>query len=371
MNLPPGKAAFLVCGDDEFRVESTTRELLDALVPQTEREFGLEIVDGRVGTKDEMVAAFRAVRAAMVSDGLFGGGDKTVWFREPAFLSNERVGKTEDVKKEAALLADAVKAGLPEGCRLLVSTLKINRAQTFFKAFSSAGAVFDLGSNLRVRDLEDRADQLVSEMLPKVGLEMKPPVRRAFVARVGTNSRQIVSELEKLACWCGKRRAVTEEDILEVVAADATSEVWDLTDAFAARDAAKAVSLLERHLAQGENAIFLVQSLLGTATTLLLVKDAMGRNWASAGGRGISWDGLPDDLGECLDDSEKGKDIRASLYGWRGDKVARQASVWKLPELRAARHHLLTLREELVSKQLPENFLIETRLLQAIGKKKP
>ncbi len=367
MDIPAGKSAFLVCGDDDWRVEQVSRQIIDALVPEAQREFGLDIVDGRVDTKVEMVAACRAVREAMVADGLFGGGEKTVWFREPAFLSTEKIGRLEDVKAESAALADLVKSGLPDGMRLVVSTLKVNRAQGFFKAFQSKGAVFDMGSNLRPRDLEDRASQLLDEILPGAGLEMKPAVRRAFIARVGTNSRQIVSEVEKLSCWCGKRKNVTEDDILEVVAADATSEVWDLTDAFAVRDAKKAVSLMARHLSQGENAIGLVQSLLGTVNTLLLVRDAMQRHWLSSGGRGMDWDALPGELGDALSLAERGKDIRASLAGWRGGKVAGQAAMWKVGELRAARHQLLTLRAELVSRQIPEDVLVETRLIQAIG----
>ena len=368
MNIPKGKSAFLVCGDDEFRVEQTTRELLDALVPPDRREFGLEVVDGRVESVGETLRLFPAVRDALISEGLFGGGDKTVWLREPSFLSIERVAKSEDVRKGVAALSAIVRDGLPEGVSLVVSSLKINRGQAFFKAFGGkGGAVFDLGSNLRERDLHDRAGLLLAEQLPKFGLEMKPPVAAAFLARVGTNSRQIVSELEKLSCWCGGRKAVSREDVEEIVAADATSEVWDLPDAFCGRDLKKTLSLLERHLALGENAVFLAQTLLNAVTTLLLVRDAQSRRWASSGGRGaISWDGVPAALGECLDVSEK--DIRKAVSGWRAGKVAEQAALWKPRELRAARHELLTLREELVSLQLPENYLMESRIIRAMRK---
>ena len=366
MTIPSGKSAFLVCGDDDFRVETTTREILDALVPADRREFGLEVIDGRVESVGETTRVCRAVRDALISDGLFGGGDKTVWLLEPSFLSIDRIAKSEETKKNVAALADAVKGGLPDGVSIVVSTLKINRGSTFFKAFGGkSGAVFDLGSGLRERDLRDQADILLHEWLPKFGIDMKPPVRAAFLARVGTNSRQIVAELEKLSCWCGKRKAVTVDDINEVVAADATSEVWDLTDAFAERDATRTVTLLERHIAQGENEIFLTQTLLNTVSTLLLLRDAQARRWASSGGRGISWDGVPPDISECLDISDK--DIRKALSGWRADKVARQATAWKVAELRAARHHLLTLREELVSRQLPELFMMESRIIQAMA----
>ena len=34
MDLPLGKSAYLICGDDEFRVSLATKELLDRLVPE-------------------------------------------------------------------------------------------------------------------------------------------------------------------------------------------------------------------------------------------------------------------------------------------------------------------------------------------------
>lgn len=366
MKIPAGKTAFLVCGEDDFRVEMTTREILDALVPQNQREFGLEAIDGRVENLGEMGRVFSAVRSALISDGLFGGGDKTVWLREPAFLSIDRIAKSEETKKNIADLVATIKSGLPEGVKLVVSTLKINRGQTFFKAFGGGnGVVYDLGSGLKESELKKKAQELVAEWLEKYGLSMKPNVKAAFVARVGTSSRQLVSELQKLSCWCGDRKEVTLEDINEVSAADANSEVWDLTDAFATRDATKTLSLLSQHLEHGESEIGLVQTLLSTVATLLLLRDAQQRGWAKMEGQGIVWGAVPEDLSGYLEMSEK--DFRKTLYGWRAGKVAEQASGWKVAELRAARHHLLKLREELVSRQLPEQYMMETRIIQAFG----
>lgn len=369
MNLPQGKSAFLVCGDDDFRVETATREIIDALVPPEAREYGLEVVDGRAETIDEMLRALHAVGEALFSDGLFGNGEKTVWLREPAFLSDDRdkesrVSKSEEVKAQVAKLCDSVRRGLPDGSRLVVSTLKINRGQAFFKAFSASGAVFDFGSGFKDYQLRDLAGQLLMEQLPKFGLEMKPAVQGLFLAKAGTNSRRIVSELEKLAVYCGKRKTVAAKDIDEIVSSNATSEVWDLTDAFAMRDAKQFVTLLERHLADGENAIFLVQMILNAATTLLLLKDALSRGWARAAGRSLTWDAIPPDVAESLDLSEK--DIRKSLAGFKAQKSIQAAALWKTGELRSARHHILALREDLVSRQLPEKYMLEARFLQAL-----
>ena len=263
MDLPLGKSAYLICGDDEFRVSLATKELLDRLVPEADRAFGLDQIDGRVGTVDETVAVLRAVRDALVSDSLFGPGSKTVWLREPAFLSNDRIGKSQDLKGDLAELVSRIREGFGEGTHLVVSTLKINRASAFFKAFAGKDcAVADFGSGLKARQKAEAAAELVTDFCTRLKFKMEPDARRLFLARVGTESRQIVSELEKLACYCGEGKAATADDVREIVSSGAVSEVWDFTDAFCTRDPKALVAQVRMQLGQGESAIRLVNSLL-------------------------------------------------------------------------------------------------------------
>ena len=272
---------------------------------------------------------------------------------------------SEDVKDAVAGLLKLVKDGLPEGSRIVVSSGAVNRAQSFFKTFDAAGVVVDFGSNLKAAEREVNAAMLLDEVLPTIPLKMGAAEKNAFLSRARTDSLRIVSELRKLACYCGSRAAATVEDIEAVVSRDAVSEVWALTEAFSRRNKAETARQIRRQLDQGENAIYLAQMLLGTVSDLLAVRDALDRGWATAGREGLSWQGLPEEVADGLSQGEK--DVRRSLVGWRGRKVAECARQWKARELRLARHHLVRLREELVSSQAPEDFLLSTRVLQAMG----
>ena len=368
MDIPSGKSAYLICGDDEFRVSLATKELLDRLVPEAEREFSLDCVDGRVGTVDETVSLLRSVRDALVSDSLFGSGSKTVWLREPAFLSNDRIGKSQDIKDDLADLVARVKTGLGDGMCLVVSTLKINRASAFFKAFSGAtGAVVDFGSALKARQRAEAAAELVTEFCARLQLKMEADARRLFLSRVGTESRQIVSELEKLACYCGEGRTATADDVRAIVSSGAVSEVWDFTDAFCSRDAKALVAQVRLQLGQGESAIRLVNSLLTAVGDLLAIREGCERRWATPAGAGLNWDALPADIAEGLECADKSV---LAAAGFQLRKKIDQSALWAVRELRNARHYLLELRELLVSCGLPEEFLLETKLLQAIGLKR-
>ncbi len=356
--------AYLICGDDEFRVSTATQELLAELVPPADREFGLDRVDGRVDTVDESVAALRAVRDSFVADGLFGGGERTVWFQEPTCLSNERIAKSKDVKEKLADLAAAVKNGLPDGVKLVISVSKVNRASALFKAIASTGEVKDFGNGLKAYQKAEAAAGLLAEYLPKVGLKMSGDVRTIFLARVGTDSRQIVSELQKLACYCGDGKEATAADVAEIVSSGAVSEIWDFVDAFSRRDPKALVRQIRIQLEQGENSIRMVSSLLTCVGQLLAVREAQDRKWATRSGASLSWNGLPEELARGFASSDK--DVR-TLIGFRLRKLLEQADLWTLRELRNARHYLLMLREDLVSLSIPESILLEMKLLQAIG----
>lgn len=359
------KSAYLICGDDEYRVSTTTTKLLDELVPESERAFGLDRVDGRVGTVAETLDVLRAVNDALLIDGLFGDGNKTVWLREPVFLSNERVAKSEDVKKALADLVARIKEGLGEGRKLVVSTLKINRASVFFKAFAGADCkVIDFGSSLKPREKNAAAEMLVDEQLKELGFGMDLNVRQFFLARVGTDSRQIVSELYKLSCYCEKGQKATMDDVRAIVSFGAVSEMWDFTDAFATRNASALVKQIHIQLDQGEDPIRLANTLLSTTNDLLALREAFDKHWATGGGMSLDWSNLPPEIAEGLQSGERGV---LALAGFPLKKKVEQARAWTVPELRAARFYLIELREALVSSPLPPLYLLETKLIQALG----
>lgn len=366
MNIPLDKSVYLICGDDEFRVDTAARELINALVPKEDREFGLEKIDARgVEVIESTLELLRDIRDTLFANDLFGSSEKTLWLLETPFLANERLIKSDDVKEALTPLIEQIKKGLPEGSRLVVSTSKINRTQPFYKAIKAKGYVLDFGSNLRQNEREQAAEIFIAESLPKVGLKMDAKTIRHFVQRAGADFRQLHSELNKLACYCGDRKEATVEDVDEIITAASVSEIWDFTDAFASRNAAKLALQIRKQLNQGENAIRLTTSILSCVSTMLFLRDAIDKGWATPASRSINWSDIPEDVDIGLALSEK--DIRKTLTGFRAQKTFEQACLWKTSELRAARHHVLALREALVSCQIPEETLLNLYLIRALG----
>jgi DNA polymerase-3 subunit delta len=68
-------------------------------------------------------------------------------------------------------------------------------------------------------------------------------------------------ELERLALWAGDGGAVAAADLEAMVSDTSETAVWTLSDALLERDPAKAASLAERLIAQGENVTGLIYGL--------------------------------------------------------------------------------------------------------------
>ena len=359
------KSCHLICGQDDYLVEAAARRLVDAVVPLERREFGLEVIDGRVETVDACVAVLRQTLEALVSDSLFGGGEKLVWLREPAFLTIDRIGRSTLVKPLVEALVDQVKTGLAAGDTLLVTTLQVNRSTTFFKAFKSHGEVQDHGTGLNLRQRQGLAAKALDDLLPEKGLQMDRAVRGEFLARVGADVRVMANELEKLRCYLGAAGTVRGAEVQAIVSPGQEGEIWDVLDAFSLRQAPQFIRALRLQMESVDTPIALVTMLERRLNDLILVREALDRKWAQAGGGqgGIEWRGAPGAIESWME--QEGTDLRR-MNPYRVQHLVRQASCWRLQELRWARHTVIELREALVSSNLPPKWLAEVQLLKAL-----
>jgi DNA polymerase-3 subunit delta len=95
----------------------------------------------------------------------------------------------------------------------------------------------------------------------RLGFALDPAAARLLVDRMGANPVRLGNELERLALWAGEGGAVSATDLEAMVSDTSEAAVWALSDAMLERDPAKAASLAERLIAQGENVTGLIYGL--------------------------------------------------------------------------------------------------------------
>jgi DNA polymerase-3 subunit delta len=95
----------------------------------------------------------------------------------------------------------------------------------------------------------------------RLGYRLEPAAARMLVDRLGTGSLRLRNEVERLALWAGEGGEVTSADLAAMVADTSETAVWALSDALIERDAALALAIGERLIAQGENVTGLIYGL--------------------------------------------------------------------------------------------------------------
>jgi len=359
----------LICGDDDYLVDSAARERLNQLVPEADRALGVEIVDGRRDTAEEIRRAVDACLESVQTPGFFGAC-KVTWFRDVTFLTGGgRVSETIAAKSAVERLTDWLKGGLLDGQALIITTTKILRNSIFFKLCQKQGEIEDYVSGFKSWELEKLADQRLDVIAKKAGLTFDPDARGEFLNRAGFDTRFLVQEVEKLRLYVGiDCNRVTVADVREITSIGREAEAWDLLDAFGQRDAFGVLQTLKRLSGQKGIGIMLAAMLEKTVRELLVLREAHDRKWVYGGkGSACGWsNSLSPEATALLSVLPVNP---KSMNAWAMKKKLPHALNYTLQELRVARFRILELREKMVSTALPEMFLLETTLLRIIGNK--
>jgi DNA polymerase-3 subunit delta len=102
--------------------------------------------------------------------------------------------------------------------------------------------------------------QLVDDA-KRLGFALEPAAARILVERMGASPVRLRNELERLALWAGEGGQVTQADLDEMISDTSEAAVWALSDALLERNPAKAASIAERLVSQGENVTGLIYGL--------------------------------------------------------------------------------------------------------------
>ena len=193
--LPMEGKLFLICGDDDYLVDSAARERIAQFVPAAERDFGVDIVDGRKDTGDDAARAVKSCMESVQMPGMFSAA-KVTWLRDVTFLTGgARVSEGAVAKEAVERLTRWLAEGLQEGQCLIITTEKVLRSSVFFKTCQKQGEVIDFGGGLKPWEREKAAEERLDALLGQAGIGMERAARSEFIARVGFDTRQQVQEL--------------------------------------------------------------------------------------------------------------------------------------------------------------------------------
>lgn len=351
----------LIFGDDDYLVTEEARALVDKNVPAAERDFGLEIIDGACTIIADALQAIDRTEEALYTTSFFGGG-KWVWLRDASFLTGGKpvVSTSAAVTERLARFLEMIKKNpLPEGHVLLITAPAVLKSSLFFKHFKATGSIAEFGGGGKPWEKEKNAFARLDSLLERVGLTMSADVKKQFIAKTGTDTRVMVSELEKLRVYRNAPGAVSSDDVRQITSVAAEAEIWELRDAVGRRSARMVMDAIDSLRGESGAGIPISSMLIRQMADLLIVRESLDRGWAN----GQGWSLPPE--GRALAESLQSNVFQAAPFIHK--KNVEQAANYTLQELRAGRHYALELREKLVSGSVDEWVLLETTLMRIIG----
>lgn len=298
----------LFAGEDDYLVESAARKAMAG--------FAVEEIDSAAsGNAAAQLRDIARVRDAYAARSLFDPL-RAVWWRNARFLPGaEKLA--EDVKEALEDFARRVAGDPPpDNLKLVITAPKLLKTSIFAKTLQSVAeiAVFESAKGWAARQ---RSAVFAADCASEAGIKFDSGALEAFCAKVGPDSRAIVSEIAKLRDYLGaNRKAATTADVMAVTSPGpgAEPELWGVSDAVMRRNAAEALAIAMQ-FRQDSNFAVAVSSTLERLFRQLLDLDALS-------------DSMP---------------------AWQARKFQEALRKWNRQELRAARFRFLNLRERAVS----------------------
>ena len=363
-------SVYLFFGDDEYLVSGRAREVIRSLLTPEEETLGLETIDGRGATVAEALAALQECRAAIRTPGLFDSR-KVVWFRDAGFLTDNIVGRSEPVKAGVDELAAMIRSGLPPGQVLIVTSPKVNRKYRFYKACKETGEIGDFGVAEKPYQKDRNAAARLRTIVAEHGLRFGGDTEKLFLLKVGTDTRQIVNEVEKLASFLGERKDITAEDVQAVTCSSRSALAWDLADAFGKRELGNGLKVLRRLVFQRESVIGLILGIYYRIRLLMIYRQGLDAGWLRVTGkdqyRKAQWGKVPPEI-ETMFSEGLSRDPRKE-HPYRAKLLAEQAAGFSMQELENCQRLVLETHEKMVSTSVPAPILMELLLVRLLPRK--
>lgn len=360
----------LVCGEDEFAVQQRAREIYD----QWRGQLGgsdHEIIDARVSNSSDALKAIRRLREALQTLPFFGSA-KAVWLQNCNFLGEERAALAEAVTEALAELAQEFKSFSWDNVRLLISAGKVDKRKVFYKALDKLGSVESLaGWSADDRDWADRAEQWARASLRGRQKEISEEALAELVSRVGPNSRQLNSEVDKLLVYVGDKARIELSDVETICIRNKTARAFALGDALGDRDLPRLLRRLDEELWEvkldpRKSEIGLLYGLISKMRSLLLLKEMVREGWIKPEGDFTRFKAQLDRVPrEHLPEDRRFNPL--SLNPYILFKALPQVKRYTEAELIRAMELLLNCNRRLVSSNLDESLVLQQTLVQIVS----
>lgn len=254
-----------------------------------------------------------------------------------------RKDSSEAVKEALEKFAVKIAAApLPENQRFILSGPHLLQTSVFAKTLKAVAEVMVFAAGKPWEQQKNAVVRAV-DLAAELKLKFEPGAADAFVARVGTDTRSLMSELMKLRDYLGsERHTIAAADIAEITSQGVGVEpvIWAVTDAIGERDLAKTLAAIKPFELENGFGVFMTTAIEKFFRQLVELKDAAAQRKLELATEGMA------------------------PFAVR--KLSGFLRNWSLKELRVARFRFLTLREKVVTSSGSADQLVVLELVRTL-----
>jgi len=359
----------LLHGDDDFAVKQRARQLFQ----QWSSELGgmdHEIIDAQAANSAEALKALARLREALQTLPFFGSG-KVIWLQNCNFLGDDRTASAAAVTETLAEVAQELKAFPWQGVRLIVSAGKVDKRKTFYKTLEKLGHVEAFAAwSLDDKDWAGQAEAVARRALQSRKKQITEEALGELVQRVGPNSQQLASEIEKLTLYVGDQEEIAVADVSAVVTRNKQARAFAVGDALGERDLPRLLRALDEELWEmkfdkQKSEIGLLYGLISKVRGMIFLKEMVREGWIKAD---ADYYRFKSQL-ERVPPDQFPQDRRfnpLSMHPYMLHKALAQAGRYTAAELIRAMDLLLQCNRRLVSSGLDEALVLQQTLVEIV-----
>jgi DNA polymerase III subunit delta len=219
---------YLLCGDEPYLVERAVKKLMDRAVDPGFRDFNLNIFYGNECKGDEV----------------FGAAQTLPMFAERRVVLVKKAGDLSAGALE--VLLPYLQDPSPSTC-LILQAEKVDGRKKFFAEFKKRGELIEFK-----RPYENQLGPYVRDEVRAAGKKIDADAAELLAYLVGNNLQELVSQIEKLCVYCGKKELIGVAEVKAIVSDTKVESVFEFTDALGAKDLSRALRMLTTLLEDGE-----------------------------------------------------------------------------------------------------------------------
>jgi DNA polymerase-3 subunit delta len=246
-----------------------------------------EIIDAQVSNSGEALKVLGRLREALQTLPFFGSG-KVVWLQNCNFFGDDRTASSQAVTESLTELAQELKSFRWDNVRLLVSAGKVDKRKTFYKTLEKAGSIEAFTAwSMDDKNWAAEAEAASTKQLRSLKKEISDEALAELINNVGPHSRQLASEVEKLALYVGDRSEIELGDVQTIVTRNKQARAFALGDALGERDLPRLLRTLDEELWETKfdsqkSEIGLLYGLIGKVRTMIFLKEMLREGWIKA-----------------------------------------------------------------------------------------